>query len=351
MGENLQTSFLRGFLVKQTCNYTEVLSMNDSSVDCPICKMRCDDARKVQKKDVMEYDCPRCGNYSITQMAKTNLESVAISKQDRAKVASYLKERTLRGDSRLRILSQQYTDRQFDVPVATIEEIVADRFPCTISERLDRALKNLHRLSEYPGDWIDLDPDLDGPTVLFAEHKNAFNFVAETLQEAGWVKLKSTSGAAGGIMLTARGLERIAELERNIVGKESTQAFVAMWFDSSLDKVWKEGFEKACTVAGGYKALRMDLKEHNQKICDAIIAEIRRSRFLVVDFTGHRGGVYFEAGYALGLGIPVIWTCREDELVKSHFDTRQYNHIVWKDEQDLLEKLTRRIEATIPPLG
>jgi hypothetical protein len=171
------------------------------------------------------------------------------------------------------------------------------------------------------------------------------------LQEAGWVKLKSTSGAAGGIMLTARGLERIAELERNIVGKESTQAFVAMWFDSSLDKVWKEGFEKACTVAGGYKALRMDLKEHNQKICDAIIAEIRRSRFLVADFTGHRGGVYFEAGYALGLGIPVIWTCREDELVKSHFDTRQYNHIVWKDEQDLLEKLTRRIEATIPPFG
>jgi len=121
-----------------------------------------------------------------------------------------------------------------------------------------------------------------------------------------------------------------------------------MWFDSSLDEAWEDGFEKSCDAAGGYKALRMNLKEHNQKICDAIIAEIRKSRFLVADFTGHRGGVYFEAGYALGLGIPIIWTCREDELEKTHFDTRQYNHVVWKDEKDLFVKLKRRIEATIP---
>jgi nucleoside 2-deoxyribosyltransferase len=181
--------------------------------------------------------------------------------------------------------------------------------------------------------------------VLFAEHKDAFNFIAVTLQEAGLIKFDPISSE---IILTARGLERIDELERNIAGKDSRQAFVAMWFDSSLDKAWEDGFEKSCDAAGGYKALRMNLKEHNQKICDAIIAEIRKSRFLVADFTGHRGGVYFEAGYALGLGIPVIWTCREDHLEKTHFDTRQYNHVVWKDEKDLFVKLKRRIEATIP---
>lgn len=150
----------------------------------------------------------------------------------------------------------------------------------------------------------------------------------------------------GGLVLTAGGLNRIAELERTIAGKESKQTFVAMWFDSSLNKAWEDGFASACHAVG-YKALRMDLKEHNQKICDAIIVEIRKSRFLVADFTGHRGGVYFEAGYALGLGIPVIWSCREDELGSTHFDTRQYNHIVWKDERDLFVKLKRRIEATI----
>ena len=318
----------------------------DNSVNCPICGMKCNDAQQVGAKDVTEYDCPRCGDYSITRQAVINIESAEMSKQDRAKVAAYLRERTLRGDSRIRILSEQFPDREFDVPVVTLESIITDRFPHTISERLDRALKNLHRLSEHLGDSISLDLEMDGP-VLFAEHKDAFNFIAETLQEAGWVKLNPIFGAAG-IVLTVRGLNRIAELERSIVGKESKQAFVAMWFDSSLDRAWEDGFEKSCDAAGGYKALRMDLKEHNQKICDAIIAEIRKSRFLVADFTGHRGGVYFEAGYALGLGIDVILTCREDELEKAHFDTRQYNHVVWKDEKDLFVKLKRRIEATIP---
>ena len=94
----------------------------------------------------------------------------------------------------------------------------------------------------------------------------------------------------------------------------------------------------------------MDLKEHNEKICDAIIAEIRRSRFVVADFTGQQSGVFFEAGYALGLDIPVIWTCREAQKheLERHFDTRQYNHILWTDEADLYESLRRRIEATIP---
>ena len=40
--------------------------------------------------------------------------------------------------------------------------------------------------------------------------------------------------------------------------------------------------------------------------------QIRKSKFLIADFTGQRGGVYYEAGFAYGLGLPVIWTCRKD---------------------------------------
>ena len=50
----------------------------------------------------------------------------------------------------------------------------------------------------------------------------------------------------------------------------------------------------------------------------------------------------------LGLGIPVVWTCRDTDIDKAHFDTRQYNHIVWTDSDDLKEKLIARIEATVP---
>jgi nucleoside 2-deoxyribosyltransferase len=64
--------------------------------------------------------------------------------------------------------------------------------------------------------------------------------------------------------------------------------------------------------------------------------------------TWARTGVYFEAGYALALGRQVIWTCRRDRAkVDMHFDTRQYNHILWNDAADLQEQLYYRIAATI----
>ena len=60
------------------------------------------------------------------------------------------------------------------------------------------------------------------------------------------------------------------------------------------------------------------------------------------------GVIHFEAGLAMGLGRPVIWTCRKDDFENTHFDTRQYNHIVWETPEDLREKLADRIRATIP---
>ena len=69
----------------------------------------------------------------------------------------------------------------------------------------------------------------------------------------------------------------------------------------------------------------------------------------MADFTGHRGGVYFEAGFALGLGLQVIWTVRKDALEGSHFDTRQFNFIQWEDGKlpEFRAALQNRIEATI----
>jgi len=47
----------------------------------------------------------------------------------------------------------------------------------------------------------------------------------------------------------------------------------------------------------------------------------------------------------LGLGRPVIWLCNESDLEKVHFDTRQYNMIVYDDPEELKSKLQFRIEA------
>ena len=111
-------------------------------------------------------------------------------------------------------------------------------------------------------------------------------------------------------------------------------------------KAWELGIEPAISDAN-FRPYRIDRQPHNERIDVKIMAEIKRSRFLVADVTGQRQGVYFEAGYALGLGLPVIWSVRKDELEKVHFDTRHYNHIVWVSEDDLKNRLFEFVVAII----
>ena len=119
-----------------------------------------------------------------------------------------------------------------------------------------------------------------------------------------------------------------------------------MSFSPEVRQLWTDVI-KLATRAAGYEPLRIDSKQHNGKIDDEIMASIRAPRFVVSDFTGNRGGVYYEAGFAHGLGLPVIFMCREgDEL---HFDIRQYNCIFWKPEnfEDAQSRLKNRILATL----
>lgn len=141
------------------------------------------------------------------------------------------------------------------------------------------------------------------------------------------------------------GWQRMRELQKT--GADRRRAFVAMWFDSGMDAAFTEGIRPALEECG-YEALRVDSFEHNDKIDDRIIADIRKSGILVADVTGHRAGVYFEGGFAMGLGLPVIWTCQASDVERIHFDTRQYNHIVWSNPDDLKSRLKARVEATLP---
>ena len=96
----------------------------------------------------------------------------------------------------------------------------------------------------------------------------------------------------------------------------------------------------------GFQPIRLDKAHFNDKISARIIADIRRSQFVIADVTLERPNVYYEAGFAQALGKVVIWTCREGTDI--HFDTSQYQHLVWNDVADLRAKLTDRLRALIP---
>jgi len=69
-------------------------------------------------------------------------------------------------------------------------------------------------------------------------------------------------------------------IHEEMIGRraQSSQAFVAMWFDAAVKEAYDGGIDPAVRGAG-YEPLRVDRKEHEGKIDDKIIAEIRRSSF------------------------------------------------------------------------
>lgn len=107
-----------------------------------------------------------------------------------------------------------------------------------------------------------------------------------------------------------------------------------------LREAIREGIKNA-----GYNAVLIDEVEHNEFITPELLKHIKDSKFVVVDLTHQNNGAYFEEGYAMGLGKPVIQLCNSG--TKLHFDIAQKNTIIWETEEDIPERLEKRIKATI----
>ena len=182
--------------------------------------------------------------------------------------------------------------------------------------------------------------DLQGRSYSFDE-KSA-HVLMVLLKEEGYIHLDFCS-----IVISIKGLLAVEALEAKNL--DSAQGFVAMSFNPMLYDAWTNGFDPAIRLAG-FAPLRIDAKDYVGGISDEIISEIRRSRFVIVDYTGQANGVYFEAGFALGIGLTIIPTCRNDEIGNLHFDIRHLNTLTWNDPQDLLNKLPNRITAAIGPV-
>jgi nucleoside 2-deoxyribosyltransferase len=236
-----------------------------------------------------------------------------------------------------------------------------DQRPLTYRQKVDRFFMMLRRYGAGLGSYIRIYGLQDPHTETWGGRASAWTEAAHSAELSDLIAALKDEGllredSANNLRPTAKGLERLDSL--GLSPAESDQAFVAMWFTQELDEPFTDGFEGAIRD-NGYRAMRIDKKEHANKIDDEIIAEIRRSRFVVADFTSElierdgkiaalpRGGVYYEAGFAQGLGIPVIWTVRSDCIDYVHFDTRQYAHVIWEDAADLREKLRNRIGAVI----
>ena len=284
------------------------------------------------------YDSPRAGGqYWISGMATAILGTLT----DPAKrlLTTWLCE-------------QRRTGVEVPKVQSDVLDLIKTRRSLPVTKKLSAALlfigENIKELGERI--WIGVEgaASLQCMAETEAVSPQELYHLLEMLRDTGYLEGAYSPGGAANVEPTVGGWRELENMQS--LRTDSSQAFVAMWFNESMTDAYVNGIAPAITQMG-YKSMRVDKKEHNNKIDDEIVAEIRRSRFLVADFTCEpetaRGGVYYEAGFAQGLGIPVIWTCKDTSIADLHFDTRQYAHIVWKTPADLLTQLKNRIGATI----
>lgn len=285
-------------------------------------------------RDGYVVKCNCCGTYKISgTLAPINIIQNSANK--------YILSALIRESNEL--------NQQIELTTTNIGNYLSkSKLPITISGKLDKILLYIFNHTHVAGRTCRIDIALDYP-VAYAVDQDEFLYLLNILYNNGLIEpevVDSPIESIDNLRLTLDGWERVENLKRSQI-ISGNQCFIAMSFDYDLKEVYINGIKSAIEETG-YKPVRIDLIEHNEYIPDKIIAEIRQSRLMVADFTGQKAGVYFEAGFAMGLNIPVIWTCRKDEIDKCHFDTKQLSHIVWNTTEELKERLKNRILAIAP---
>ena len=318
------------------------------------------------------WSCPVCGRYEITESDMMSGHSIIKD----SRLASYLfYHQFLSNDAtELRFhttLSKEQCDEfkkelengiiKHGHPVHMGIDIVGNWYPKSLSERIDYILLKLYERTKHIGQSISFS-EAELYSLLFVDHiessKDAGDSVfrdvreceAEALYMLEYLKgsklVQSTSSSkyisnTEEITIAPEGYARIDELQRQ--ASAGNNALVAMKFGDET-KPLREAIRLGIQTCG-YNAIFIDEVQHNDYITPELLKYIKNSKFVVVDLTHKNNGAYFEEGYAMGLGKPVIQLCKKGTDL--HFDIQQKNTIMWASESDIPERLSNRIKATI----
>jgi hypothetical protein len=276
--------------------------------------------------DGEHQECPRCGEFKISGSALAMIMGRGETEEKiRAKISGWSRDQNRAGTTP-------------EINSGIFENIVSRPIPSLI-DRATRLLIEAGHKHELATSFNIGEPRFLAAT--YSSNEEDLYLLMRILYQRGFIENQTDDGNA---YISPDGYIELDNIFRH--PSNSLQGFIAMWFDTCLGDAYINGFHKGVMDAG-YNPVRIDRVEHINRIDDEIIVQINASKFVVADFTGHRGGVYFEAGYALGMDLPVFWTCRKDHLNNLHFDIRQFNCIDWESPQELAERLSKRIEAVL----
>lgn len=333
--------------------------MDEKTTECPLCGSVSPVHVDYQLNRIF-YGCPVCGRYDW---------GVYDQKQfNHNHLASYLAHHRFPYDHyeyRYHTTLDKETCDQYNKeheqdevkgrrPVHMDSDMVENWFPKTFSERVDYILLYIDANTPHIGQQTIWSPQ-EAKSALFIDRyengelrsaealRHEVTYMLNCLQESAYIQFVWPPHENGNIIisLTPEGYKRVDELQK--YSSHGHNAFVAMQFGDNTMPL-REAIRKGITDAG-YNAILIDEVQHNELITPELLKCIRDSKFVVAELTHQNNGAYFEEGYAMGLGKPVIQLCKHGS--KLHFDIAQKNTILWDTEDDIPLRLANRIKATI----
>ena len=312
------------------------MTLHPNSACCPICLQTSKQGK--HGYDWLSVNCPNCGEFVITDDAQFDAKAqIGNDEALRAKGSHYVRKRLESGEQ-VRIYSND------------IQAIIDAELP-SIIEQANNLLRHFATITKEPGKTLQIANAEEWIGVTGAITKDGVDALLLYLINENYLIIP-TRNQPSIFSMTVRGWVHYEQIQKQ--AKDSTIAFMAMQFrDDELDKIVDEVFRDAVEQTG----FRLQKLTDDQKaglIDDQIRVQIRRSRFLIADLTHANNGAYWEAGFAEGIGIPVIYTCKQavfdDEEKKPHFDTNHHLIVMWGPDkpEEAAKKLKATIRATLP---
>jgi nucleoside 2-deoxyribosyltransferase len=234
----------------------------------------------------------------------------------------------------------------FDSREVDLAKLLSEvNYPRTPKDKLENLMNDLYGSQYCEGapvtiGWIDSDF-----SNLYFIDRSEFKLYYRALEQQGIIEITNETMSSTTYKFTYTGLLEYIKL--NEEGYTSTKVFIAMAFDDRTLEA-RQAIKNA-VIKTGFEPIIIDEKHFNtdRTINDEIIANLKKCKFCIADFTLHRNGVYFESGFALGQGKPVIFTCNQSDFQQAHFDTKPLQHIIYSTVEELEKKLIDKIEAWI----
>lgn len=277
------------------------------------------------KYEGVTYTCSVCGRYVLER--SFHIERYSEQKDKFYKVSSWIRE-----NNDLFEKPPKITTSNFPKLLDIRDKKIKEKFDLMMRYLYDLQDKNLNPREMIVKCWFK---DTDEGLVFL---KKGFNnqLISGNMEGRTYYHDR----------LTYDGLEYVENLESP--NASSKNVFLAFNFETELNDIFstyvREAVEESnltCII------VNQNNTELNKSITDEIIGKLKSSRIVIADFTNHRNSVYFEAGFAMGMKIPIIWTVQKGHDDAMSFDTRQYPHIVWENGEDLKKQIMDRIRVIL----